>query len=74
MNLIIPGLLNTLSAAAVATLIAVPFGFVLGIARLSEHRWIRVPAGAVVEFFRAIPLLIMISSRSTAARRCSGSP
>ncbi|WP_066365155.1 amino acid ABC transporter permease [Herbidospora mongoliensis] len=59
-NLIIPGLLNTLSAAAVATLIAVPFGFVFGIARLSEHRWIRVPAGAVVEFFRAIPLLIMI--------------
>ncbi|ACZ85202.1 amino acid ABC transporter permease [Streptosporangium roseum] len=59
-NLILPGLFNTLSAAAVAALIAVPFGFVFGIGRLSDHAWIRVPAGAVVEFFRAIPLLIMI--------------
>lgn len=59
-NLILPGLLNTLSAAAVAALIAVPFGFVLGIGRLADHPWIRVPAGVVVEFFRAIPLLIMI--------------
>ncbi|MBB2912217.1 glutamate transport system permease protein [Streptosporangium becharense] len=59
-NLIVPGLLNTLAAAAVASLIAVPFGFVFGIARLSEHAVIRLAAGAVVEFFRAIPLLIMI--------------
>ncbi|WP_326637208.1 amino acid ABC transporter permease [Streptosporangium sp. NBC_01755] len=60
LNLILPGLLNTLSAAAVAAVIAVPFGFVFGIGRLSERTWIRLAAGAVVEFFRAIPLLIMI--------------
>ncbi|MEV7007916.1 amino acid ABC transporter permease [Streptosporangium sp. NPDC051022] len=60
LNLILPGLLNTISAAVVASLIAVPFGFVFGIGRLSERAWIRVPAGVVVEFFRAIPLLIMI--------------
>ncbi|MEU0482930.1 amino acid ABC transporter permease [Streptosporangium sp. NPDC006013] len=60
LNLILPGLLNTLSAAAVAAVIAVPFGFVFGIGRLSERAWIRLAAGAVVEFFRAIPLLIMI--------------
>ncbi len=59
-NLILPGLLNTLAAAAVASLIAVPFGFVFGIGRLSEQAWIRLPAGVVVEFFRAIPLLVMI--------------
>ncbi|MGC5011533.1 amino acid ABC transporter permease [Streptosporangium sp. DT93] len=59
-NLILPGLVNTLSAALVAAVIAVPFGFVFGIGRLSEHAWIRRSAGAVVEFFRAIPLLIMI--------------
>ncbi|WP_371779958.1 amino acid ABC transporter permease [Streptosporangium subroseum] len=59
-NLILPGLLNTLSAAAVAAVIAVPFGFVFGIGRLSENAWIRRSAGAVVELFRAIPLLIMI--------------
>ena len=31
-----------------------------GLARLSDHRWIALPAGAVVETFRAIPLLLLI--------------
>jgi glutamate transport system permease protein len=55
-----PGLQNTLKAAVLAVIIALPLGAVLGIARLSEHAWIRVPAGAVVEFFRAIPVLILM--------------
>jgi glutamate transport system permease protein len=59
-HLIIPGLLSTLKAAAVATVLALLFGIVFGLARLSDHWWIRVPAGAVVEFFRGIPLLILI--------------
>jgi glutamate transport system permease protein len=59
-NLILPGLWNTLKAAALASVLAVLFGTVFGLARLSDHAWIRVPAGAVVEFFRAIPLLILI--------------
>jgi glutamate transport system permease protein len=57
---IIPGLGGTLKAAAVAAVLALVFGLVFGLGRLSEHRWISIPAGAVVEFFRAIPLLIMI--------------
>jgi len=59
-NLILPGLRNTLGAAAVASVLALAFGIVFGLARLSDHWWIRWPAGAVVEFFRAIPLLILI--------------
>lgn len=59
-HLIIPGLLSTLKAAAVATVLALLFGAVFGLARLSDHWWIRLPAGAVVEFFRGIPLLILI--------------
>jgi glutamate transport system permease protein len=55
-----PGLQNTLKAAALAMIIALPLGAVFGIARLSEHAWIRVPAAAVVEFFRAIPVLILM--------------
>ncbi|MFJ8715975.1 amino acid ABC transporter permease [Streptomyces violaceus] len=55
-----PGLQNTLKAAALAVIIAMPLGAVFGIARLSEHAWIRVPAGIVVEFFRAIPVLILM--------------
>ncbi|MFS2291572.1 MAG: amino acid ABC transporter permease [Actinomadura sp.] len=59
-HLLLPGLLNTLKAAVVATVLALLFGAVFGLARLSDHWWIRVPAGAVVEFFRGIPLLILI--------------
>ncbi|WP_131737563.1 amino acid ABC transporter permease [Actinomadura roseirufa] len=59
-GLILPGLWDTLKAAAVASVLAVLFGMVFGLARLSDHRWIRIPAAVVVEFFRAIPLLILI--------------
>ncbi|QIP84312.1 amino acid ABC transporter permease [Streptomyces sp. Tu 2975] len=57
---LLPGLGNTLKAAALAMIIALPLGAIFGIARLSDHRWVRVPAGVVVEFFRAIPVLILM--------------
>ncbi|MCG5211843.1 amino acid ABC transporter permease [Streptosporangium sp. KLBMP 9127] len=57
---ILPGLIGTLKAAALAAVFALLFGAVFGLARLSDHRWVRVPAGVVVEFFRAIPLLLLI--------------
>lgn len=57
---LLPGLGNTLKAAALAMVIALPLGAIFGIARLSDHRWIRVPAGVVVEFFRAIPVLLLM--------------
>jgi glutamate transport system permease protein len=57
---ILPGLKNTLIAAALSMVIALPLGAVLGIARLSDHLWVRVPATVVVEFFRAIPVLILM--------------
>ncbi|NBM14117.1 amino acid ABC transporter permease [Streptomyces sp. GC420] len=57
---LLPGLGNTLKAAALSMVIALPLGAVFGIARLSDHRWVRVPASAVVEFFRAIPVLLLM--------------
>ena len=57
---IIPGLVGTLKAAGIAAVLALVFGAVFGLARLSEHRWVALPAGAVVETFRAIPLLLLI--------------
>lgn len=59
-NYVLPGLMNTLTAALIASVLAVLFGLVFGIGRLSDHWWIRIPAGAVVEFFRGIPLLMLI--------------
>jgi glutamate transport system permease protein len=57
---LLPGLRNTLIAAGLSMVIALPLGALFGIARLSDHRWIRVPAGLVVEFFRAIPVLLLM--------------
>ncbi|MEV6424394.1 amino acid ABC transporter permease [Streptomyces sp. NPDC051662] len=57
---LLPGLGETLKSAALSIVIALPFGALLGIGRLSDHAWIRVPVGVVVEFFRAIPVLIMM--------------
>ncbi|MER6914154.1 amino acid ABC transporter permease [Streptomyces sp. NPDC000594] len=57
---LLPGLWETLKAAAISVLIALPLGAVLGIGRLSDHAWIRVPVGAVVEFFRALPVLLLM--------------
>jgi glutamate transport system permease protein len=53
-------LVNTLQVAAVAMLAATLLGALLAFGRLSEHAWVRVPVTAVVEFFRAVPLLILI--------------
>ncbi|MBC9718318.1 amino acid ABC transporter permease [Streptomyces sp. TRM66268-LWL] len=57
---LLPGLANTLKAAALSMVIALPLGAVLGIARLSDHIWVRGPATVIVEFFRAIPVLILM--------------
>ncbi|WP_432063114.1 amino acid ABC transporter permease [Streptomyces sp. S1] len=57
---LLPGLVETLKAAALSIVIALPLGALLGIGRLSDHRWVRVPVGVVVEFFRAIPVLLLM--------------
>jgi glutamate transport system permease protein len=59
-NALLEGLAQTLLMAVVAVLGAVVLGFVFGIAKLSDHLAIRWPAWLVVEFFRAVPLFMMI--------------
>lgn len=51
---------RTLRAAVLAIVLAVVFGLVFAMGRLSEKAWLRVPAVVVVEFFRAVPLLMLI--------------
>ncbi|PSL00986.1 amino acid ABC transporter membrane protein 2 (PAAT family) [Murinocardiopsis flavida] len=57
---IIPGLINTLMAAGQAAVAAVVFGMLFGVGRMSDHKWISWPCAVVVEFFRGIPLLMLI--------------
>ena len=59
-DFILPGLWNTLSAAAVAMVLSLVFGLIFSIGRLSDKWWLRIPAGMVVEFFRAVPLLLLM--------------
>jgi glutamate transport system permease protein len=54
------GLLNTLRAFALAAVLSLAFGAVFAAGRLSDHAWVSRPSTAVVEFFRAVPLLILI--------------
>lgn len=57
---ILDGLKNTLLAAALAVICAGIFGLFFGMARLNHLRVVNIPAGIVVEFFRAVPVLMMM--------------
>nr|MBA2715954.1 ABC transporter permease subunit [Propionibacteriales bacterium] len=57
---LLEGFVATLKAAALAIAGAIVFGAVFAIGRLSEHRFVRWPCAAVIEFFRAVPLLLLI--------------
>ncbi len=54
------GLINTLKAAGIAIVLSVVVGFLLAVGRLSDHAVIRVPCRTFIEFFRAVPLLLLI--------------
>jgi glutamate transport system permease protein len=58
------GLLNTLKAAAVAMLAATAVGVLMALARLSRSRLVRTLAALYVDFFRAVPLIVLISFAS----------
>ena len=54
------GFVSTLKAAALAIVGSVLFGVVFAVGRLSDHRILRWPSIAVVEFFRAVPLVLLL--------------
>jgi glutamate transport system permease protein len=57
---LLPGIIGTLQAAALAVVLATVLGILLGVGRMSEKRLVRYGCTAVVEFFRAMPLLILM--------------
>jgi glutamate transport system permease protein len=60
LRFILEGLLDTLKMAAASILGAVVLGLVLGVGKLSDHALLRVPCWAMVELFRAIPVLMLM--------------
>jgi glutamate transport system permease protein len=59
-ELLLRGLGNTLKAFSIAAVLSLALGGILATGRLSEHAPVRVLSTLVVEFFRAMPLLVMI--------------
>ena len=58
--ILVDGLIVTLQMAVSAIIGAVVFGLVFGIGKLSDHAFVRWPYWAVVEFFRAVPVIMLI--------------
>jgi glutamate transport system permease protein len=58
--LIVDGLRNTLLMAFTSIIFAVVFGLLFGVGKLSEHAWVRWSSTLVVEFFRAVPVLLLM--------------
>ncbi|MDU0312143.1 amino acid ABC transporter permease [Phycicoccus sp. M110.8] len=57
---LLPGLWGTLKAALISIVLAAVFGLVFGIGRLSTVAPVRWVSSVVVEFFRSVPVLIMM--------------
>ena len=57
---VLPGVEGTLTAAGLSIVLALILGVLLGMGRLSHNAFIRWPAAVIVEFFRAVPVLIMM--------------
>ena len=57
---VLPGIVGTLTAAAVSIVLALILGFALGVGRLSPLSAVRLPCAVIVEIFRAVPVLIMM--------------
>ncbi|TIC85950.1 amino acid ABC transporter permease [Nocardioides sp. GY 10113] len=55
---LVDGVLETVKMAFSAIILAVVFGTLLGVGKLSEHAVVRWPCWAVVEFWRAVPVLL----------------
>jgi len=57
---LLPGIEGTLRAFAVASVLALAFGVLFGVGRMAQQASVRWASGAVVEFFRSIPLLLLM--------------
>lgn len=52
--------MGTLRAAGLAAVLALVMGVVICFARMAPQRWIRLPAAIILEFFRGMPVLLMM--------------
>ena len=64
---------GTLRLAIPAIILGFILGTFIGLARLSRRAWIHYPAVVYVEFFRGVPLVMVISGSGSSFPRSPGS-
>ncbi|WP_303970288.1 amino acid ABC transporter permease [Sporosarcina ureae] len=60
MDIFIQGALKTLEISAIALLLAIPLGIIIGMGRISRNGFIRILSSAYVEIMRGVPLLVLL--------------
>lgn len=60
LGFLLSGLGLTLVVGLVSTAFSALIGVLLALGRISASRWLRIPCAALVEFFRAMPLLLIL--------------
>ncbi|MFD2472895.1 amino acid ABC transporter permease [Amycolatopsis silviterrae] len=60
LRFLLQGLVMTLLVGVVSTVLSVAAGVLLALGRLSRKRWLSWPSATVIEFFRAMPLLLIL--------------
>ena len=58
--LLVDGLWQTVQMALLSVTFAVVFGLIFGVGKMSDRSWVRWPSWLVVEFFRAVPVLLLM--------------
>ncbi|PLS17332.1 nickel transporter [Bacillus sp. M6-12] len=59
-GLLLDGVLLTLQISALALIISIPVGVILGLCRISKYKIISFLATAYIEFIRGVPLLVLL--------------
>ncbi|BAU12092.1 polar amino acid ABC transporter, inner membrane subunit [Leptolyngbya sp. NIES-3755] len=57
---LLAGTLITIQLAAISIIIGLVLGSLIGLARLSKNKFLRLLAGAYIDFFRGTPLLVQL--------------
>ena len=59
-DVLFEGFLGTLKIGFTSLALGIVIGLVLAVMRLSKHWFVKAPAIAVIEFFRATPVLVLL--------------
>ena len=59
-DVLLRGAFGTLRLFAICAIVGLALGLLVGLARQSPRRWLRLPATVFVEFFRNTPVLVQI--------------